>query len=229
MFARMNAMRDFVRAHAAPALRPHGFRKAGSHLALALPDDDLLILEFNVHRVDPVRDVFDMTFKYALRTYWRWITLNEPNPRRMDSASSVAWCYVMPPADFAWAPDRPKPFCTRWAADLPAESEALGEAFREAVDTEILPLVQRMASRERLLAAFDAAASRSCASARSTATCCSVSTRVTLPRSSPCSLNLPTTGNNLGSRRGLGPTWLQPRSDFLPRGPGEAESRSGGR
>ncbi|WP_406368196.1 hypothetical protein [Streptomyces sp. NBC_01546] len=100
-----------------------------------------------------------MTFKYALRTYWRWITLNEPNPRRMDSASSVAWCYVMPPADFAWAPDRPKPFCTRWAADLPAGSEALGEAFREAVDTEILPLVQRMASRERLLAEFGAAAS----------------------------------------------------------------------
>lgn len=159
MFARMNAMRDLVRAHAAPALRPHGFRKAGSHLALALPDDDLLILEFNVHRVDPARDVFDMTFKYALRTYWRWITLNEPSPRRMDSASSVAWCYLMPPADFAWAPDRPKPFCTRWAVDLPAESEALGEAFREAVDTEILPLVQRMASRERLLAEFNAAAS----------------------------------------------------------------------
>lgn len=159
MFARMYAMRDFVRAHAAPALRPYGFRKAGSHLALALPDDALLILEFNVHRVDPVRDVFDMTFKYALRTYWRWITLNEPNPRRMDSASSVAWCYVMPPADFAWGPGRPKSFCTRWAADLPAESEALGEAFREAVEAEILPLVQRMASRERLLAEFDAAAS----------------------------------------------------------------------
>jgi len=159
MFARMNAMRDFVRAHAAPALRPHGFRKASSHLALALPDDDLLILEFNVHRVDPVRDVFDMTFKYALRTYWRWLTGNEPNPRRMDSASSVAWCHVMPLEDFAWAPDRPKPFSTRWAADLPAEAEALGEAFRAAVDTEILPLVQRMASRERLLAEFDGPAS----------------------------------------------------------------------
>jgi len=150
----MNALRDFVRAQVAPALRPHGFRKAGTHLALVLPDDDLLILEFNVHRVDPVRDVFDMTFKYALRTYWRWLTLNEPNPRRMDSASSVAFCDVMPPAGFAWAPDQPKPFHTRWAADLPAETEALAEAFHEAVDTEILPLIQRMANRERLLAEF---------------------------------------------------------------------------
>lgn len=159
MFAHMNVLREFVRTHVAPALRPHGFRKTGSHLALVLPDDDLLILEFNVHRVDPVRDVFDMTFKYALRTYWRWQSLNDPNPRRMDSASSVAFCDVMPPPGFAWAPDQPKPFSTRWAADLPVEAEALGEAFREAVDTEILPLVQRMASREQLLAEFDDPAS----------------------------------------------------------------------
>ncbi|TDU05116.1 hypothetical protein EDD99_3610 [Streptomyces sp. 846.5] len=48
---------------------------------------------------------------------------------------------------------------TRWAANLPTETEALGEAFRGAVDSEILPLVQRMASRERLLAEFDDPAS----------------------------------------------------------------------
>ncbi|TDT98568.1 hypothetical protein EDD99_6796 [Streptomyces sp. 846.5] len=101
----MNALRDFVRVHVAPALRPHGFRRAGSHLALALPDDDLLIFEFNVHRVDPVRDVFDMTFKYALRTYWRWLTLNEPNPRRMRSTPrSFRWCS-------AWRVDKPTTPC----------------------------------------------------------------------------------------------------------------------
>ena len=159
MFARMSALGDFVRAHVYPVLRPHGFRKFGRHLALALPDDDILILEFNVDRVDPIRDVFHMTFKYALRTYWQWLTLNDPNPRRMDSGSAVAFCDVMPPAGFAWAPDRPKPFCARWAADLPIEAQALGDAFREAVDTEILPLVQRMANRERLLAEFDDPAS----------------------------------------------------------------------
>lgn len=154
MFARMSALHDFVRTCVAPALRPYGFRKAGRHLALALPDDDALILEFNVHRVDPVRDVFDVTFKYALRTFWRWQELNVPNPRRMDSCSAVAFCDVMPPVGFAWAPDQPQPFCTRWAADLSTEAEALGEAFQVSLDTEVLPLAQRMANRERLLAEF---------------------------------------------------------------------------
>lgn len=152
-FARMSAVADFVRVQAYPALRPLGFRKQGRrHLVLALPDDDTLIVEFAVHRVDPVRDVVDVLVHYALRTYWELHTRNEPNPRRMDSGSAIATCFVMPPAEFAWAPeDETRSFRTRWAADLPSESEALGEAFRQAVDTKVQPLAQRMANRERLL------------------------------------------------------------------------------
>ena len=37
MFARMNALGDFVRVHAYSALRPRGFRKLGRHLTLDLP------------------------------------------------------------------------------------------------------------------------------------------------------------------------------------------------
>jgi len=40
MFARMNALGDFVRVHAYPALRPHGFRKLAFRERLLAEFDD---------------------------------------------------------------------------------------------------------------------------------------------------------------------------------------------
>ncbi|MGW1432200.1 hypothetical protein ACWD6K_26730 [Streptomyces sp. NPDC002431] len=146
----MNSMDEMIRQYVYPVARSAKFSRRGRRFQRVSDRGDSAILEISVQHVDPNRFVFDVICWIVPATRWSWLRRNETQVKIPDSSGAIASFLVIPPDEFAHAPNGEMPFRSRWAFD-DGGIESCGQVLRRMIEVESIPCMVRLLDRVILL------------------------------------------------------------------------------